>query len=1139
MSAHRLKYIGLPGYLLFTLLFLILTNINGKGATRYTDNSILSQGNWVKVSVLETGVQYLSNDNLRSMGFKNPSNVKVFGYGGGKIPDNFDPQNYIDDLPPVPVYRTNYGIYFFARGPYTIEEDEWRHLVRKNNPYANFSYYYLTDRDDLADQEIYGITSESPIGTIVDKFTEVVQHELDLVSPGETGHLLVGEDMRYSPTRTYKFYLEEPTEGDAVLGASLFTNLVSGSSWTIQTGSIKKTIAAPSSSSLSSFHGNLTSGWTDVFNVDGTGNLSVSVTLSGISGNVRRANLDRITLNYPRKIKLSTKSPQIYFSVSSLSFAVEDANETTIVWDVTDLMSTRKIVGYSQQENIQIFTTNIDGPREYVAFDYSMRTNYPVPKFVEKVQCQNLHSLEGIDMVIFTPSQWQSAARSLANHRTRRDGLVVEVVVQDLVFNEFSSGSHDVNAFRRFLKMLRDKSFSNGSRRPRFVLLFGRSSYDNRRLTSSQSENGYELIPLWQTDESLNDNASYPSDDYIGFLDDFSGSNPANDTLSVSIGRLPVTSLSQANLLVNKIMEYETKSPSGLWRNRGVFIADDGDNGIHMSQTEDMIELIGSERNNPGLLVDKIYLDAYNVINNVAVDARDELYRKLDEGVVWLNYVGHANSTTLSAEGILNYSDVGSLYLDKIPFIYAATCDFMRWDANLISGAEKLASTKGGGVIGAISATRPVYIVQNGNLTRSFGKHLSYSCQNNNRLTIGEIYRRAKNDIKDENKLRYAFLGDPSMKLVLPSNNIVIERIGDVSFPPSDDDIPVLQAREDLTIEGYIQDGSDGAVLKTFNGKILSALYDADRSMTTLGRGDDGVRFSYDVHGHRLFMGSDNVNDGRFTIHVSMPSEVSDNYREATLNLYAEDSDEKVNASVIERRIFVYGTDEDAMPDSIPPVIDYLYLNHSTFRDGGTVNSSPMLIAGLSDNHAINMSLSGIGHWMSLSVDNGSMTFNDLSEYYEPESVQRGVLHYPLEDLSDGFHTLTLRVWDASGNSTSENLNFFVDSSLRPKVFDIYSDANPATETANFYLIHDRPDSEIRVTFTVYDMLGRPIWIDTATGRSDMFKSFPITWNLTDMGGKRVPRGIYLYRATISDFSGMTTSGETVTPTKKIAVGGR
>ena len=95
----------------------------------------------------------------------------------------------------------------------------------------------------------------------------------------------------------------------------------------------------------------------------------------------------------------------------------------------------------------------------------------------------------------------------------------------------------------------------------------------------------------------------------------------------------------------------------------------------------------------------------------------------------------------------------------------------------------------------------------------------------------------------------------------------------------------------------------------------------------------------------------------------------------------------------------------------------------------------------------------------------------------------------------------------------------------------MYCDANPASTSANFYLKHNRPDATVTVGIDIYNLLGQLVWTATQTGRSDSGTSFPVTWNLTDMNGNRVQRGIYIYRARIS-----TDGIQEATKAKKIAV---
>ena len=48
----------------------------------YTTSSKLATGKWVKVTVPEDGVYEITYDELRAMGFSNPSQVHVYGTGG-------------------------------------------------------------------------------------------------------------------------------------------------------------------------------------------------------------------------------------------------------------------------------------------------------------------------------------------------------------------------------------------------------------------------------------------------------------------------------------------------------------------------------------------------------------------------------------------------------------------------------------------------------------------------------------------------------------------------------------------------------------------------------------------------------------------------------------------------------------------------------------------------------------------------------------------------------------------------------------------------------------------------------------------------------------------------------------------------
>lgn len=351
----------------------------------------------------------------------------------------------------------------------------------------------------------------------------------------------------------------------------------------------------------------------------------------------------------------------------------------------------------------------------------------------------------------------------------------------------------------------------------------------------------------------------------------------------------------------------------------------------------------------------------------------------------------------------MTYTDVNNMYLKHFPFVVAATCDFVRWDANAVSAAEILYRTPSSGIIGAVSATRPAYIDQNGIFMAAMGRHMFATDDNGHNLPIGEIFRRTKNNSSttgtwnNDNKLRYVLMGDPAMRLCVPHVSVKLTSIN--GLLPDIEQQPTIMAGQDVEFEGVVVDNS-GRVIPDFNGKLYLTLYDAEYSTTSHGYGKNGLKYTFEQHGKRLQAGVDSVREGRFKAHLVMPGEIADNFRPATLNMYAIAGDGR-DAVGLSSDFYLFGFDENAAADDEPPVIKQFYLNHSSFNQGDRVNTTPVAIADITDNRSINLSSAGIGHQMLLTIDGRSLT--DTPLYYTPYSDGRvgGTLVYQLEELSE------------------------------------------------------------------------------------------------------------------------------------------
>ncbi len=1105
----------------------------------YAPSSRLAEGHWVKFKVDDDGLYILTPTQLRSWGFTDLSRVRVYGYGGRRLPLALTRSSYIDDLPEVQSQLTDRGIVFYAQGPLEpsfIAGTDIKYL--RQNDYSNSGYYFVGESDEEA--RTIGSTGTAGAQTPARSYTAVSHHEQELVPvPGEAGPLLLGEDFRYTRQRTFQISAPGAIEGEISFVTSFVSAMTgAGSSLSFSVNgedvAYSSSDALPASSSSHYIHGNETVTTHTLEAKPRNGYYIVDMQLNQASG-CNGAWLNYLSINYPAALTLENTSGHLVFTTERTQLALGGARADMTVWDVTDPMDIKK-VNTTLAGNEALWTSSLTGERVYAAWQPG--ADLPSPRIATVIANQNLHADRDLDMVIVAPSQFTEHAMRLANmHSSSADTLQVKVVDPESIYNEFSSGVADPGGIRRYFKMLYDRGKAGDGRPLRYAILMARTALDNRGLTSAAPD--YPAIPSWMPDEvraSLSDNEGYCTDDITAMLDDNSGLSIRTDKLSIALGRMPVITTDEAREVVDKAIQYALGARKSSWKHRYMFLADDQDNSIHMKQTEKMIsEFENADRQQH--LVRKVYLDAYPFVGSTYPEARSAMYRYLDEGVVWWNFIGHASTTGWTGENMLSYTDLNNLYLRHWPFIYAATCDFMRLDGTRITGGEILYKERYGGAIGIISAVRPVYISDNGLLSSAMGRALAQRDSEGRLLTPGEIYRTAKNDLRDNaglpvgdtNRLRYCFIGDPALRLAMPSNIVRVDEIGGVSS--DSDEQAVMPALGRIPVKGSVTD-PDGNVLSDFNGVVMVEIFDAERSRVTLASRDESSEEPFEDYGERLYCGSVEVKGGRFSLTAAMPLETSQNFRPGAMSLYAYSTEDDTEAVGLARNFYVYGYDESAPADDKAPVIESMVLNHSTFASGDVVNQSPMMIAEVRDDVGLNMSNVGVGHQMTATLD-GTKTFTDLSFYFTPlsDGTPGGVINYPFEDLQPGNHTLSLRVWDTAGNSATREVDFFVQENMAPKIYDVYTDANPASTQANFYLSHDQPDNMLTVTVTVYNLMGRPLWSGTSKGRSDMFLTVPVTWDLTDGGGRRVGRGIYLYRASI------TADGQTYeTASRRIAV---
>ena len=173
--------------------------------------------------------------------------------------------------------------------------------------------------------------------------------------------------------------------------------------------------------------------------------------------------LDYLRINVRRQLnfvgnQVAFRDPETVGSGNVTRFTMANANAVFAVWDVTDPTQPME-VPFTLTGSTLEFDAPTDELREFIAF---ANFNYPTPAFSGKVENQNLHALNGIDMVILTGERYLTVAEQLRDLHSI-DGLSMDIVTPEQVYNEFSSGMAAVTAIKSLMKMLYDLGMAQRS----------------------------------------------------------------------------------------------------------------------------------------------------------------------------------------------------------------------------------------------------------------------------------------------------------------------------------------------------------------------------------------------------------------------------------------------------------------------------------------------------------------------------------------------------------------------------------------------------------------------------------------------------------------------------------------------------
>lgn len=1135
-SYYRLKSCKLAVYRSASRIASRQLRATAAATSRYKSHSALSEGKWVKIRVNEEGVYQLTKSFLASAGFSNPDNVKLYGYGGlmqDSVINYSGSSHDYDDLEEVPLYRNGSKILFYANGTtkWRFVRGKWRHI---NNPYSAYSYYFLTEGSsplEMQDAEVSSSDSEEARSTVPAHSL----YEVDAFSWYSGGQQFF-DSYDFANGNSRSFQISAPGIADSVSQSvtiafsasdAASATAVESEVNSVQLGQMN--IPLLNNTRLGE-QGNRAKLMERTYETQALAS-SNSVRITTTAGHSAR--LDYIRLNYRRNLDMS--SSWFEFSDPSSSgagtYVITSANADTRVWRIGIAgRPQQNVQGTLNGSNLSVVLPQTTD--RYVAVNTA--ESFPTPSLVGSIENQDLHADSAYDMVIIVPASGKliRQAETLAEAHRVHDSLRVKIVAADKIYNEFSSGTPDAMAYRRYLKMLYDKAADNADM-PRFLLLFGDAAWDNRMITSEWS--GYspdDFLLCYESWNSTNEISCYVTDDFFAYLDDGEGRNLSTEKPDIAVGRFPVRTAEEAATVVRKTIGYMNNNSVGSWKNLICVMGDDDNTSNSlMSDAESIATQVESDHN--GYNVRRVYWDAYTVVKtstgNSYPDITKLLKSYMTNGALLMNYTGHGAPGSISHEKVLLLNDFKENKTSNLSVWITSSCEITPFDSQEETIGEISVLNENGGSVAFIGATRSVYSTRNLYLNTHLMRYI-LSEENGKLMPMGEALMNAKCALVTSssagmedytiNKLKYVLTGDPALRLAAPTGRVVIDSINGKN---ANDSTVKLPAGSVAKVVGHVA-STDGTLSSGFNGVVSSTIYDKLEEITchdNAGNGNDPYVFYNRTR--TLFDGTDSVRNGRFEFEFPVSIDASYSDETCLMSLYAVSNDHAAECHGMNDN-FSINSAGDLDNDSTGPAM-FIYLNNPDFRDGDKTNTTPYFVALLSDSDGINATGSGVGHDLELIIDGKVETSYILNSYFKNDfgTFTSGSVGYSIPELEPGDHRLVFRAWDMLGNSSSAMLNFVAVRNLKPNILDISCNPNPATETAIFNISYDRPLTNVTFTVKVYDSYGQIVWKTTTTGESD-YGHFPITWNLTNSTGARVGGGVYLYRVSVSEGNGATSS---------------
>jgi hypothetical protein len=869
------------------------------GKDIFSQQSVLSSGQWHKLATNKDGVHKVTYQDLVNNAILTSPvashQLALFSNGPGMLPE----ENWINrafDLQQVhiAVIDGNDGVfgpsdYFLFWGTdqitWSFRESE-NQFVHARNLYDDYTYFFLTTSWENG-LRINTSNFSIPGGAnFINTFTDYQLHEIEEINLHRSGKQWFGQSFENQSTQNFTFN---------------FPNVISGSNALCKVDLVARTTGVGNVNTFNCTAGN-TSDSFDVTNVSSNylndyvrsgshifefspqnAQINVSIEFVPFDEN-SKAWMNYVSVNVDRQLIVSDQ--QLFFRTTQglgenliNSYFVQGVNTLHQIWDITNFNSPVKVAGSLYQNNFQ-FQSGSNSVKEYVCFNTQ---NTFTPDFIGAIANQNLKGQPFAEGFIVTHPDFISQANQLAAFHEQVSGLTVNVATTTQVYNEFSGGAVDITAIKDYMRFFYNNA-PEEELKPRYLTLLGDASFDYKGYLFP----GSSVVPTFQSQNSFALITSYCSDDYFGLLDD-NESNGLGQLIDIGIGRLPAKTAAESQIMVNKIIAYKTEAALGSWQNKVLFVADDEDNNLHMSQSNQLAANMQNEKCK--LYVQKLFFDAYEQVpveNGYRYpEASEILMRNIESGLLLVNYTGHSGHANWASEVVLSGDMINEMENGaRLPMFFMANCEFSKFDSpNLISGSELMMLNPNGGAIACVSNARVGYSSSNFVFNNHFNNSIFLN-ENGTFQRLGDLIMNAKRASVSPNIMNHRsmnLMGDAMLMLNYPENEVEITHFNSSSLETANLDVVFAS---NILFEGRIN-SYVGGINSNFNGNLEYLILDKPVPIITLAN-DGGIPFEFTNWQDTIASGEALVTNGEFAFSAYIPNNGSEWNGNGKMILYAK-----------------------------------------------------------------------------------------------------------------------------------------------------------------------------------------------------------------------------------------------------------